>query len=127
MNKITSLHDMHKLNMLPSAEKYIANISQKDGSATFFRVTDSQRQNLFPENNLGDTAQYRPLKKTYSLEEIRLKYPRAYESWSESEDRELIEQYKQGMSVYDITKIHQRQRSGIKSRIRKMQKIGLIE
>ena len=121
MDIITSLHSIRKLEMLPARRKYIINVSQKDGTANFFNIEDAKAQ-----LDSGDKAKLENLKtdrKTFDLNAIRVKYHRAYESWSDSEDRELIDQYNQRMSISEIYRIHQRQRSAIRARINK--KIGL--
>lgn len=54
------------------------------------------------------------------LIEIRKKHPRAYEPWSDEEDRMLTRLYHEGQSVAVLAKIFQRQRGAIASRIRKL-------
>jgi len=54
------------------------------------------------------------------LIEIRKKNPRAYEPWSDEEDRMLARLYHEGQSVALLAKIFQRQPGAIASRIRKL-------
>jgi hypothetical protein len=122
-----SLKDRRKLHHLPAKEKYIVNVSEKTGRPYFFRVTDSDNKDL-----LERTTESKPEKafsiqqnetKTYSLEEIRKKYPRAYESWTENEDDQLISQYNEKLTIREIANRHQRQRGAIRARLIKL---GLV-
>ena len=128
---VTSLKDRRKLDRLQANEKYIVNVSEKTGKAYFHRVTDWDNKNLWiaksTENELGQKGSIdHEESKTYSLDEIRLKHPRAYESWTEAEDKELISEYHNNLTVSEIAKRHQRQRSAIQSRLRKFSRLGLI-
>ncbi|WP_238178360.1 hypothetical protein [Calothrix sp. 336/3] len=58
--------------------------------------------------------------KSYSIEEIRKQYPRAYESWNAEEDEELRLQYNQQASIDEIATEFQRQPSAVKSRLKKL-------
>jgi len=128
---VTSLKDRRKLNRLQANEKYIVNVSEKTGKAYFHRVTDWDNKNLWItksiENGLGQrNSSDHEESKAYSLDEIRLKHARAYESWTEAEDKELISEYHNNLTVSEIAKRHQRQTSAIRSRLRKLRKLGLI-
>jgi len=59
-------------------------------------------------------------RKSYSIEEIRKQYPRAYESWGADEDEQLRLQYDQQASIDEIATDLQRQPSAIKSRLKKL-------
>jgi DNA-directed RNA polymerase specialized sigma24 family protein len=128
---VTSLKDRRKLDRLQANEKYIVNVSEKTGKAYFHRVTDWDNKNLWitksTENVVGQkSSSDHEDSKAYSLDEIRLKHARAYESWTEAEDKELISEYHNNLTVSEIAKRHQRQRSAIRSRLRKFGKLGLI-
>jgi len=126
---VTSLKDRRKLDRLQANEKYIVNVSEKTGKAYFHRVTDWDNKNRLraTENELGqEISSDHEESKAYSLDEIRLKHARAYESWTEAEDKELISEYHNNLTVCEIAKKHQRQRSAIRSRLRKISKLGLI-
>jgi RNA polymerase primary sigma factor len=58
--------------------------------------------------------------KSYSLEDIRLDYSRAYEKWSCEEDEQLRERYKQGASFTEIANTLQRNRGAIRARLKKL-------
>ena len=129
MHLMTSLKDRRKLAMLSAKEKYIVNVSEKNGSASFFRVTESDNRDLWSSNFIekpkgGLLSGVN--NKAYDVERIRLKYARAYESWSEAEDKQLLAEYNENLTVNEIAKKHQRQRSAIKSRLRKMRKSNLL-
>jgi hypothetical protein len=61
--------------------------------------------------------------KTYSIAELRKKHPRAYMAWTDDEDAAL-RFFEQGSTVRELAEMHQRQRGGIRSRLRRL---GLIE
>jgi hypothetical protein len=56
----------------------------------------------------------------YQLTDIRKSYPRAYEKWTESEERRLRELISNGLTVAQIANRLQRQRNAIRSRITKL-------
>jgi len=58
--------------------------------------------------------------KSYSLDEIRQKHPKAYEKWTPNEDIALKEKHSEGMSIPDIASFFQRQPSAIISRLAKL-------
>jgi len=119
---LTSIHDKNKLGMLPATEKYILNISQKTGQPTFFRVT-----NLNGANSLLLKPSFAKTDQSYSVNEVRLKYARAYESWTEAEENQLISEYKGRTPILEIARIHQRKRNAIGSRLKKLIERGTIQ
>ena len=58
--------------------------------------------------------------KTYSLADVRIKYPSAYEKWSSEQDAILKEFFKKGLTVSEIAKNLQRKSGAIRARIRKL-------
>lgn len=58
--------------------------------------------------------------KKYSLDEIRRKYPRAYERWTSDEDQRLRQKFNEGSPIADLAKIFQRRKSAIRSRLGKL-------
>ena len=58
--------------------------------------------------------------KSYNMDEIRQKYPKAYEKWLPEEDEQLKRKYTDGMSVSDLAKHFQRKPSAIRSRLEKL-------
>jgi hypothetical protein len=58
--------------------------------------------------------------KTYSVDKIRKDYPRAYEKWTPNEDKALAEQFKSGITISQLAKMHQRKIGAIRSRLRKL-------
>lgn len=59
-------------------------------------------------------------KKSYSLKNIRQKYPKAYAKWTPEEEQTLRKGFAQGMSIETLANILQRQPSAILSRLRKL-------
>ena len=58
--------------------------------------------------------------KAYTLEEVRQKYPRAYEKWNPTEDERLTRKHNEGISITKLAAIFQRRPSAIRSRLRKL-------
>lgn len=121
---VTSLRDIRKLQNLQANEKYIVNVSETTGKAYFHRVTDWDNKDINEASQRfsSNTEDH----KKYNLDEIRLKNARAYEIWTEEEDKELISDYHNNLSVSAIAEKHKRQRSAIRSRLKKLEKRGLI-
>ncbi|MGB8687636.1 MAG: hypothetical protein WCD53_09915, partial [Microcoleus sp.] len=79
-------------------------------------------RNSQPESSAAQNKADRP--KTYDVEKIRQKYPRAYVKWSRDEDDNLKNEYASGQQIGDLAKRFQRQPAAIRSRL---QKLGLME
>ncbi|PHX55763.1 hypothetical protein CP500_009185 [Tychonema bourrellyi FEM_GT703] len=79
-------------------------------------------RNSQPESFVDQKNGDRP--KTYDVEIIRQKYPRAYVKWTPGEDEKLKNEYASGQQIGELAKKFQRQSSAIRSRL---QKLGLIE
>lgn len=62
-----------------------------------------------------------PKQKTYSVESVREKYPRAYMPWDEAEDAQLSKRVAEGMNVKELANLHDRQPGAIRSRITKLE------
>ncbi len=58
------------------------------------------------------------------LKEIRAQHPNAYAKWTPEEEKEIIEKFKSGKSIKDISALSGRKVGGIRSRL---VKLGLIE
>lgn len=78
---------------------------------------NSQPQSSVAQKN-GDRV------KTYDVEKIRQKHPRAYVKWTPEEDEKLKNTYAKGQQIGELAKKFQRQSGAIRSRL---QKLGLIE
>jgi hypothetical protein len=55
-----------------------------------------------------------------AIERIRREHPRAYKPWTVEEDRQLTERFGGGMTIEELTRTHERQPGGIRSRLRKL-------
>lgn len=62
--------------------------------------------------------------RSYSLETVRQRYPKAYEKWTEDEDARLKVEYVKGLGIRLLSEMFQRQPSAIRSRLRKL---GLVK
>ncbi len=108
---VTTRKDTSKLQNLSARKKFVVNISKRTGKAYFNSITDEPKQ-LISQKAIQD--------KSYDLGEIRKKDPRAYESWTPDEDCELSKYFKEGFSVSEIAKKHQRRTGAIRSRLKKL-------
>ncbi len=79
-------------------------------------------RNFQPESFVAQKNGDRP--KTYDIEIIRQKHPRAYVKWTSGEDEKLKNEYASGQQIGELAKKFQRQSSAIRSRLRKL---GLIQ
>ena len=61
--------------------------------------------------------------KAYNIKEIRQKYPKAYEKWTDNEDIHLKNEFNQGKKINELADIFQRKPGAIRSRL---QKLGLV-
>lgn len=59
--------------------------------------------------------------KTYNIQEIRQKYPKAYEKWTENEDIHLKNEFNQGKAIDELAEIFQRKPGAIRSRLQKLE------
>ena len=60
----------------------------------------------------------------YSVNEIRKKYPRAYEKWSSYDDNQLIKMYSKGLKPSKLAEHFGRQPSAIRARLKKLGLFG---
>ncbi|MBD2487780.1 Holliday junction resolvase-like protein [Aulosira sp. FACHB-615] len=81
----------------------------------------SEQQNL---KNKNQSLQQDLSQKTYSIKEIRKTYSRAYKPWSNDEDEQLRQRYRQGVKINNLAVEFQRKPGGIRSRLKKL---GLIK
>lgn len=58
--------------------------------------------------------------KSFLVKDIRKKHPNAYSSWSKEEDFKLVNLYKSGKSIDEISESLGRKKGGIKSRLKKL-------
>jgi hypothetical protein len=60
------------------------------------------------------------LKNNSTMYRTKEKFIRAYNSWSEKEDEQLIREFKENKSISEIVNSHQRNEGAIRSRIKKL-------
>ena len=84
-----------EIEMLEAKEKYFIEVSSLDGSITMIRVANPP--NIPKMNEAKPFMAVKRTQQAFDLNKIRLKYPRAYESWSDSEDKQLIDEYNHGL------------------------------
>ena len=61
--------------------------------------------------------------KAYDMKTIRQTHQRAYEKWTEDEDKELASAFRQGLTVSQLAEKHQRKQGAIRSRLIRLQLI----
>lgn len=66
----------------------------------------------------------RKYQKAYTLEEVRKTHPRAYMKWTRDEDQALAKQFKEGIPIPELGKLHSRKPGAIRSRLAKL---GLLK
>jgi len=104
-------------------------IAVEEGRVSF----DVIKQNIEPqkEPTQKEPTQKNEQKKTYTIEEIKKKYPNAYEPWTKSDD-EILKNYwndesnKQNRDelIQELSKRFKRNIGGIKARL---EKLGIVE
>lgn len=62
--------------------------------------------------------------KAYNVKQLRRGYPKAYARWTEEEDKKLRKLYTQNKAVKELAGVFQRKPSAIRSRLKKMGKLG---
>jgi hypothetical protein len=122
LNLVTTLKDTNKLQNLIAKRKFVVNVSEATGKAYFCEIPNELTP---PVSELSFTATTESssnmeTKRVNTLAEIRNQHPRAYEKWTDTEDLELSKNYREGLSVSQLAEMHQRQRSAIRSRLRKL-------
>lgn len=88
--------------------------------ATFFLAILREEKQKQQENPLPAPT----VVKASSLDQIRKFYRNAYRSWTQDEERRLIELFRNGRSIREIAHALGRQVGGVRSRL---QKLGLIQ
>lgn len=94
-------------------QRYLANISSQ------------MKEPLVEEKQETQTTQSSKMSQGWEerLKEIKKSYPRAYQSWNETEEKELVHLFKEGLKPSEISKKLERQPSAIRSRLRKLKLI----
>jgi len=64
--------------------------------------------------------------KTYNVEQLHHEYPKAYATWTQEEDDRLRSLYAQNKPIKELADIFQRKPSAIRSRLKKLDKLGLL-
>jgi len=76
------------------------------------------------QGELESKKEGKVIPKSYNLETIRRRYPRAYEKWTEEDDVRLKIEYGKGLGIQPLSEMFQRQPGSIRSRLRKL---GLVK
>lgn len=104
-------------NLDPSKKNYDVRIDFRRIEEMFERV---QAKDL---SNFKNKALEIMKRKTFSMDQVRKKYPKAYEKWTSEEDKLLRKEFQEGLTNSEIAKLHQRKSGAIHARLKKL---GLI-
>lgn len=127
LNLVTTLKDTDKLLNLVASKKFVVNVSEITGKAYFCEISDESTNPVsepIPQVKIGPFYKYMEQKKTYNVADIRLSDARAYKKWTDAEDLELSNNYREGFSIIQLAERHKRRSGAIRSRLRKL---GLIQ
>ena len=85
------------------------------------KIKEDRNQNKL---NSGNNNRKNVLKSSFTIKDIRKEFPKAYEKWTELDDKLLKESYLMDTSISELAKLFQRKSGAIRSRLKK---IGLIK
>lgn len=117
---------------------YFLDIKKTKGGDKYLKITESKRLNekdferrhimVFEESievfakAINQTIkEMRELNKAYSVDEMRKTNPKAYARWTEEDDNRLELLYCEGKSTAELSKIFERNRGAVTSRIKKLE------
>jgi len=126
LDSVTTIKDTDKLKNLLAQRKFVVNVSESTGKAYFCEISDESTNPVsepIPQMKFSPFYKNMEQKKTYNVAEIRLSDARAYKKWTDAEDLELSNNYREGFSIIQLAERHKRRRGAIRSRLRKL---GLI-
>jgi vacuolar-type H+-ATPase subunit D/Vma8 len=121
INVITSLKDRRKLSELKAKEKYLVNVSEREGTAHFFNVTTAN-VHYYPTVN-NETLPRQAQTTSFSISTAK-QMTHANQRWTPEEEKELKEAFAQGLTIGQLAKKHQRTRGAIQMRLAQL---GLID
>lgn len=127
LDRVTTIEDIYKLENLLARRKFVVNVSELTGRAYFCEISDESTTAVSESNpQMKFSPFYKNMeqKKAYNAAEIRLSDARAYKKWTDAEDLELSNNYREGFSTSQLAERHKRRRGAIRSRLRKL---GLIQ
>jgi hypothetical protein len=127
LDLVTTIKDTNKLQNLIARKKFVVNVSEITGRAYFCEISDEPTAPVsepIPRMTFESSSKNMEQKKAYSVAVIRQSHPRAYEKWTDAEDTELTNNYREGLSTLQLAERHKRKRGAISSRLRKL---GLMQ
>ena len=125
INAINGDKDQRKLHSIDAVEKYLVNVSEQSGLIVLCKVNDRE-SDLSSRQTTAQTSQKFGIgiEKAYTVERIRLKFPRAYEKWTDQEDAQLTSGHNRKLTIGQLADEHQRKKGAIRARLKKL---GLIK
>jgi len=123
LDLVTTVKDTNKLQCLIAKRKFVVNVSETTGRAYFCEIPNELPPPVSKptlQAKIEPSSPYAEIRKAYNVTEIRKKHKRAYEKWTDAEDSELSKNYREGLSISELAERHQRQKSAIHSRLKKL-------
>jgi hypothetical protein len=123
LDLVTTTKDTNKLKNLLARRKFVVNVSELTGKAYFCEISDESTTPVsepIPQMRFNSSSKNMEQEKAYSVAEIRQRHPRAYEEWTDAEDSELSNNYREGFSISQLAERHKRELGAIRSRLRKL-------
>lgn len=112
-----AIHDCSKA--LPEEERSVERLDREMTSITR-RALRAVKEDLQLLSGC-DSAEGKSRSSTHvGQAEIRALYPRAYERWTEEDDKVLQQEFSNGASIQDLSELFQRRPSAIRSRLRRL-------
>jgi hypothetical protein len=127
LDLVTTVKDTDKLKNLIARRKFVVNVSESTGKAYFCEISD---ESVNPVSESITQTKFHTFyknmeqKRTYDVAETRVDYARAYEKWTDAEDLDLSNNYREGFSISQLAERHKRRCGAVRSRLRKL---GLIQ
>lgn len=114
-----------KIHQSELGDKYITISSHEETnySKQIIITEDSVREfynDLMQTINLLGWKHNLNIQKTYSIEDIKQEYSKAYERWTKEEEETLIDKFDSGLTIKEIAEILERQPGAINSRLKKL-------
>lgn len=110
--KLINLIRERRIGKLADLREYHKALSELNTEVLETIFTDTMQQRSFPKKPKRGYAEKMGL--------ILANYPNAYTPWDPEQEKQLAELYSSGKTIAEISKIMQRQKGGILSRLKKI-------
>lgn len=109
------------LRVSPLAKQIDTDLRDRsDKALDIFSVTVTQWiQEEAKRPKIAEKADKQKLSWSEKLAKMRIEYPHAYSPWSEADDKKLVEQFSNGKTIPELSKLLGRHKGSIKARLEK--------